>query len=60
MLPVEFQMLWLSFDEWTPLDSLMHWHLIVHMLSGDWFAEMLRERLTEVYDRQFVDQLLPY
>ena len=28
--------------------------------STDWFAELLRERLLEVYDKELVDQILPY
>lgn len=30
------------------------------MASTDWFAEMLRLRLLEVYDRDLVDQLIPF
>ena len=30
------------------------------MLTGDFYFEKLRERLTEVYDRSLVDQLIPF
>ena len=30
------------------------------MLQGDFYFEALRERLTEVYDRSIVDQILPF
>ena len=37
---------------WSALgDSLMHWQPIVQSLSSDWFSELLRERLAEVYAR---------
>lgn len=29
-------------------------------LSTDWFYELLRERLLEVYDKELVDKLIPY
>ena len=29
-------------------------------VSTDWFIELLRERLLEVYDKELVDRLLPY
>jgi hypothetical protein len=30
------------------------------MLSGDWYYEIVRERLTEIYDRKTVDEMLPF
>jgi len=30
------------------------------MQSADWFVEMLRVRLLEVYDKDVVDQLIPF
>ena len=29
-------------------------------MSSDWFYEHLRERLTEIYDKKLVDEMLPY
>ena len=55
MLPLEFQMTWTGFDEWQPIDSLRHYHMLVNLMSGDWYFEALRERLTEVYPRVLVD-----
>ena len=33
---------------------------MIFFCSTDWFAELLRERLLEVYDKELVDQILPY
>jgi len=49
-----------DFEEYQPEDALYTWSILTQMLSGDWHMEMLRERLTEVYDRKLVDKLLPF
>lgn len=58
--PMEFFVLMTSFEPWTVKDSISIEYLFNAMLSTDWFAEMLRLRLLEVYDRELVDQLLPF
>jgi len=58
--PMEFYVLMTSFEPWTVKDSLACEYLFNAMLSTDWFAEMLRVRLLEIYDRDLVDQLLPF
>ena len=58
--PFEFQVLMTSFEPWSEKDSLACAYLYNAMASTDWFAEMLRLRLLEVYDRTLVDQLLPF
>ena len=58
--PREFMILWTNFEEWTPKDSVSVEQLIILFVSTDWFIELLRERLLEVYDKELVDRLLPY
>ena len=29
-------------------------------ITSDWYGELLRERLLEVYDKELVDKLMPY
>ena len=59
-LSPEFWVTMSNFEPWTPEDSVAFSHLFIEMLSRDWEMEMLRERLTEIYDRTFVDKLLPF
>ena len=58
--PREFMVLWTGFEDWTPKDSVSVEQLIILFVSTDWFIELLRERLLEVYDKPLVDRLLPY
>ena len=58
--PMEFHVLMTSFEPWTIRDSVSIEYFSNAMISTDWFAEMLRLRLLEVYDRDLVDQILPY
>jgi len=58
--PFEFQLLWTSFEPWTVRDSVACQTVGNALVSVDWFAEMLRVRLLEVYDRDLVDQIIPF
>ena len=58
--PLEFHVLLTSFEPWTVKDSLAIEYFFSAVASTDWFAEMLRVRLLEVYDRDLVDQLIPF
>jgi len=58
--PIEFHLLWTSFEPWTPQDSLAMQNFMLYFLTKDWFFEYIRERLTEVYDRELVDKLMPF
>ena len=49
-----------SFEPWTVYDSLSCSYFLTFMGSTDWFVEMLRVRLLEVYDRDLVDQMIPF
>ena len=31
-----------------------------YFLSFDWFLELTRQRLTEIYDKELVDRMLPF
>lgn len=53
--PLEFHALFTSFEPWTPKDSLACQSLYNVVVSTDWFAEMLKLRLLEVYSRELVD-----
>jgi hypothetical protein len=52
-------MFWTDFEPWTPFDTLSIIHLMTVFLSTDWYFELMRGRLTEIYDKDFIDKLLP-
>jgi hypothetical protein len=58
--PAEFYITMTSFEEYTPLDVWTGFGLLAIFLTKDWQQEFLRERLTEIYDRELVDKLLPF
>ena len=58
--PMEFHIMMSSFEPWSVRDSLACASFYNALASTDWFAEMLRLRLLEVYDRDLVDQILPF
>jgi hypothetical protein len=49
-----------SFEEYTPVDVASQIFMLAIFQTKDWAVEYLRGRLTEIYDREFVDQLLPF
>lgn len=49
-----------DFEEFKPEDVASVLTLLGVFLTKDWDLEYLRGRLTEIYDREFVDKLLPY
>jgi len=53
--PWEFHILFTSFEPWTVKDSVACQYFFSALVSVDWFAELLRVRLLEVYDRDVVD-----
>ena len=58
--PPEFQITWSTFEPWEAKDSVSLVFMMTYFVSHDWYGELLRERLLEVYDKSFVDQLFPY
>lgn len=53
--PLEFQLGYFDFEPWTMKDSVSIANLLLGLGSTDWYVEMLRLRLLEVYDRDLVD-----
>lgn len=59
--PLEFYLLWAPHPEtWKPEDTIMAQVLMQYFLSFDWFLELTRQRLTEIYDKELVDRMLPF
>lgn len=59
--PIEFYILWAPhFEPWTVEDSLGMQVLMQYFISFDWFLELTRQRLTEIYDKELVDRMLPF
>ena len=58
--PIEFYILWTGFEPWTPYDSLCMHVLMQYFISFDWFYELTRQRMTEIYDKDLVDKMFPY
>jgi hypothetical protein len=53
-------MFWQNFEPFTIEDSVAIQFLTTIFVSGDWFYEMVRERLLEVYSRDMVDRIFPF
>jgi acyl-homoserine lactone acylase PvdQ len=64
--PLEFYMMWTGghgqggFEPWTPEDTLCVQVMVQYFISFDWFLELTRQRLTEIYDKELVDKMLPF
>ena len=59
--PIEFYIMWTpAFETWTVEDSLCFQVLFQYFVSFDWFLELTRQRLTEIYDKELVDRMLPF
>jgi penicillin amidase len=58
--PAEFYLTMTKFEEYTPEDTATLFIFMMQFLTKDWHQEFLRERLTEIYDRELVDKLLPF
>ena len=59
--PIEFYILWLpKFEHWTVEDTIGMQVLMQYFISFDWFLELTRQRLTEIYDKELVDKMLPF
>jgi penicillin amidase len=58
--PVEFYMFWQNFEPFAIEDSVAIQFLTTVFVSSDWFFEMVRERLLEVYPKPMVDRMIPY
>jgi len=60
LYPAEFYILMTGFDKFT-IDDVAGMIMFFRVfLTRDWDVEYLRGRLTEIYDREFVDRLLPF
>ena len=62
VFPIEFYMLMTAgdFEPWLPEDSVCLQVLMQYFVSFDWFLEVTRQRLTEIYDKELVDRMLPF
>eukprot|EP00347_Sterkiella_histriomuscorum_P009270 403341851 len=58
--PIEFYVIWNNFEPWTVYDSLSVQVLLQYFVSFDWFLELTRSKLTEIYDKELVDKMLPF
>lgn len=58
--PIEFYLTWTEFAPWTPYDSLSILVVLQYFISFDWFLELTRSRLTEIYDKDLVDRMMPF
>lgn len=53
-------MFWTDFEPFTAKDSVSIQYTLMFLISSDWFFEITRERLLEVYTKDQVDKLIPY
>jgi penicillin amidase len=58
-LPVEFVLLRLQPEPWTPVDTLAFGKLIAWMLGGDWATELLRAHLIARFGPESLRALMP-
>lgn len=49
-----------SFEQFTPMDVASMFAFLAVFLTKDWNFEFMRERLTQIYDRDFVDKIFPF
>lgn len=60
-LPLQFQVFWMEYEDWTPVDSCTVLQLLYFMLSPDWGVEILRDYVGAITeDEELVKQLLIY
>lgn len=58
--PWEFYLTWTEFEPWTPYHSVCILVVLEYYISFDWFLELTRSKLTEIYDKEMVDRMMPY
>jgi len=58
--PWEFYLTWTDFEPWTPYDTLTIFSMLQYFVSFDWFLELTRSKLTDIYDKELVDRMMPY
>jgi hypothetical protein len=58
--PWEFYLTWTDFEPWKPQDSISIFVVLQYFISFDWFLELTRSKLTEIYDKEMVDRMMPY
>ena len=58
--PIEFYILSHDFRPFTPIDSVAIQYLMTLSITSDWYFELTRTRLLEVYPKEFVDKLFPF
>ncbi len=59
MYPSEFYIFWKDFEPFEITDALAMQYLLVTFCTSDWFFELMRERLAEVYTTEMIDKLMP-
>lgn len=58
--PIEYYLFWFDFEPWKPEDSVAVQYMFALFISSDWYYEMTRDRLLEIYSKDEVDKLLPF
>lgn len=58
-LPLEFTLLRLRPEPWTPADTLAYGKLMAWVLGGDWREEILRQQLIERFGEGALERLIP-
>jgi hypothetical protein len=60
MLPFDFYLFWIDYEEWTIEDVLANNNLLSFSLEFDWFYEIARQRLLEVVGFDLGVKLITY
>ncbi|MGQ0548876.1 MAG: penicillin acylase family protein, partial [Armatimonadota bacterium] len=58
-LPIEFTILRVKPEPWSPVDTLTYGKLMAWVLGGDWRAEILREHLHARFGERALERLWP-
>ena len=58
--PLEFYMTWQEFHTWTVEDTLTVQGFLQYLITFDWFMEVVREKLLDIYDWNIVEKMLPF
>jgi len=58
--PFEFYLTWQEFHTWTVEDTLTVQGFLQYLITFDWFMEVVREKLLDIYDWNIVAKMLPF
>lgn len=59
MKPIQFKMMGIKFEPWTPIDTILTLDLMSLLMASDYQLEPLRTQLAAVFGKELAAELLP-